>query len=132
MIEVGEYKVKEGLYYTKDHEWAQVLDDGTVLVGITDYARRSWATLPTSSSRRSARKSAGGATFSVRLRASRPLARSTPPPSAVKSSRSTRPSRTAPSSSTKTPTRTGSPSSSQATLRKSLRSLWTPRPTPNT
>jgi len=40
MIEVGEYKVKEGLYYTKDHEWAQVLEDGTVLVGITDYAQK--------------------------------------------------------------------------------------------
>ncbi|MFA4639780.1 glycine cleavage system protein GcvH [Pyrococcus kukulkanii] len=40
MIEVGEYKVKEGLYYTKDHEWAKVLEDGTVLVGITDYAQK--------------------------------------------------------------------------------------------
>lgn len=40
MIEVGEYKVKEGLYYTKEHEWAQVLDDGTVLVGISDYAQK--------------------------------------------------------------------------------------------
>ncbi len=40
MIEVGEYKVKEGLYYTKTHEWAQVLEDGTVLVGITDYAQK--------------------------------------------------------------------------------------------
>ncbi len=40
MIEVGEYKIKEGLYYTKDHEWAQVLEDGIVLVGITDYAQK--------------------------------------------------------------------------------------------
>ncbi len=40
MIEVGEYKVKEGLHYTKDHEWAQVLEDGTVLVGISDYAQK--------------------------------------------------------------------------------------------
>ncbi len=40
MIEVGEYKVKEGLYYTKDHEWAQVLEDGTILVGISDYAQK--------------------------------------------------------------------------------------------
>ncbi|MDI3476299.1 MAG: glycine cleavage system protein [Thermococcaceae archaeon] len=40
MIEVGEYKVKEGLYYTKDHEWVQVLEDGTVLVGISDYAQK--------------------------------------------------------------------------------------------
>ncbi|QDA32539.1 glycine cleavage system protein GcvH [Thermococcus indicus] len=40
MIEVGEYRVKEGLYYTKDHEWVQVLEDGTVLVGISDYAQK--------------------------------------------------------------------------------------------
>jgi len=40
MIEVGEYKVKEGLYYTKDHEWVQVIEDGTVLVGISDYAQK--------------------------------------------------------------------------------------------
>ncbi|WP_297503985.1 glycine cleavage system protein GcvH [Thermococcus sp.] len=40
MIEVGEYKIKEGLYYTKDHEWAQVLEDGTVLIGISDYAQK--------------------------------------------------------------------------------------------
>jgi glycine cleavage system H protein len=40
MIEVGEYRVKEDLYYTKDHEWAKVLEDGTVLVGITDYAQK--------------------------------------------------------------------------------------------
>ncbi|WP_188203160.1 glycine cleavage system protein GcvH [Thermococcus camini] len=40
MIEVGEYRVKEGLYYTKDHEWVQVLEDGTVLIGISDYAQK--------------------------------------------------------------------------------------------
>ncbi|NPA47300.1 MAG: glycine cleavage system protein GcvH [Thermococci archaeon] len=40
MIEVGEYKVEEGLYYTKDHEWVKVLDDGTVLVGVSDYAQK--------------------------------------------------------------------------------------------
>ena len=40
MIEVGEYRVKEGLHYTKDHEWVQVLDDGTVLIGISDYAQK--------------------------------------------------------------------------------------------
>ena len=27
--------------YTKTHEWAKLLDDGTVLVGITDYAQDS-------------------------------------------------------------------------------------------
>ncbi|NJE29738.1 glycine cleavage system protein GcvH [Thermococcus sp. 18S1] len=40
MIEVGEYRVKDGLYYTKDHEWVQVLEDGTVLIGISDYAQK--------------------------------------------------------------------------------------------
>jgi len=40
MIEVGEYRVKEGLYYTKDHEWVQPLEDGTALVGISDYAQK--------------------------------------------------------------------------------------------
>ena len=40
MIEVGEYLVKEGLYYTKDHEWIEVLEDGTVLEGISDYAQK--------------------------------------------------------------------------------------------
>ena len=40
MIEAGESKVKEGLYYTKDHERAQIMEDGTVLVGISDYAQK--------------------------------------------------------------------------------------------
>ena len=40
MIEAGESKIKEGLYYTKDHEWAQIMEDGTVLVGISDYAQK--------------------------------------------------------------------------------------------
>lgn len=31
--------VKEGLKYTKEHEWVQVLDDGTAIVGITDFAQ---------------------------------------------------------------------------------------------
>jgi glycine cleavage system H protein len=34
-----EYKVEEGLYYTKEHEWAKKLDDGNVAVGISDYAQ---------------------------------------------------------------------------------------------
>ena len=35
-----EYAVLEGLYYTEEHEWAKVLDDGTVVVGICDYAQK--------------------------------------------------------------------------------------------
>jgi glycine cleavage system H protein len=34
-----EYKVEEGFYYTKEHEWAKVLDDGNVAVGVDDYAQ---------------------------------------------------------------------------------------------
>jgi glycine cleavage system H protein len=29
----------EGLSYTKEHEWVEKLDDGTVRVGITDFAQ---------------------------------------------------------------------------------------------
>ncbi|MBN1945622.1 MAG: glycine cleavage system protein GcvH [Bradymonadales bacterium] len=32
-------KVPEELLYTKDHEWARNRDDGSVMVGITDYAQ---------------------------------------------------------------------------------------------
>lgn len=32
-------KVKANLYYTKDHEWIDILDDDTAYVGITDYAQ---------------------------------------------------------------------------------------------
>ncbi len=34
-----EYKVEEGVYYTKEHEWAKKLGDGNVAVGIDDYAQ---------------------------------------------------------------------------------------------
>lgn len=34
-----QYKVEEGIYYTKEHEWAKKLDDGKVAVGVTDYAQ---------------------------------------------------------------------------------------------
>ncbi|HUS77570.1 MAG TPA: glycine cleavage system protein GcvH [Patescibacteria group bacterium] len=36
-----EYVVADGLYYTEEHEWAKVQEDGTVLVGITDYAQKA-------------------------------------------------------------------------------------------
>jgi glycine cleavage system H protein len=35
-----EYKIPDGLYYTEEHEWARRLDDGTVAVGVTDYAQK--------------------------------------------------------------------------------------------
>ena len=34
-----EYKVEEGIYYTKEHEWVKKLDDGMVAVGVDDYAQ---------------------------------------------------------------------------------------------
>ena len=34
-----EYKIDEGVYYTKEHEWARKNDDGTVSVGVDDYAQ---------------------------------------------------------------------------------------------
>ncbi len=40
-----EYEVREGLYYTQDHTWAEVLPDGTVKVGITDYAQKQLKTV---------------------------------------------------------------------------------------
>jgi len=36
---MARYEVPDGLYYTREHEWAKVLEDGTVLMGITDYAQ---------------------------------------------------------------------------------------------
>lgn len=33
--------VRPDCHYAKTHEWAQLLPDGTVLVGITDYAQNS-------------------------------------------------------------------------------------------
>ena len=36
---IDEYKILEDLYYTKDHEWVKKLDDGTVLIGVADYAQ---------------------------------------------------------------------------------------------
>ena len=36
---IVEYKIEEGLYYTKEHEWAKKLDDGNVAVGVDDYAQ---------------------------------------------------------------------------------------------
>ena len=35
-----EYEVEDGLHYTEEHEWAKVLDDGSVLIGVTDYAQK--------------------------------------------------------------------------------------------
>lgn len=38
---MAQFKTPENLLYSKEHEWAEFLDDGTVRVGITDYAQYS-------------------------------------------------------------------------------------------
>jgi glycine cleavage system H protein len=35
-----EYEIPDGYLYTEEHEWAKVQEDGTVLVGVTDYAQK--------------------------------------------------------------------------------------------
>ena len=35
-----EYEIQDGYYYTTEHEWAKVQEDGNVLIGITDYAQK--------------------------------------------------------------------------------------------
>ena len=35
-----EYKIDEGVYYTKEHEWARKNDDGIIVVGVDDYAQQ--------------------------------------------------------------------------------------------
>lgn len=34
-----EYKIEEGFYYTKEHEWAKKVSDSLVIVGVDDYAQ---------------------------------------------------------------------------------------------
>ena len=36
-----EYEVEEGLHYSEEHEWARVLDDGSVVIGVSDYAQKA-------------------------------------------------------------------------------------------
>jgi glycine cleavage system H protein len=37
MVEIEGYDLPEELYYTKDHTWARIEDDGTVTVGLDAY-----------------------------------------------------------------------------------------------
>ena len=32
-------KIVKGLYYSESHEWVKVMEDGSALIGITDYAQ---------------------------------------------------------------------------------------------
>jgi glycine cleavage system H protein len=35
-----DYDIPEGFYYTEEHEWAKLESDGTITVGVTDYAQK--------------------------------------------------------------------------------------------
>ena len=41
----SEYEVRPSLYYTENHTWAQVMPDGLVKVGVTDYAQKMLRTV---------------------------------------------------------------------------------------
>jgi len=36
-----EYVVPDGLYYSGEHEWVKVQEDGTVVIGVSDYAQKT-------------------------------------------------------------------------------------------
>ena len=36
-----EYNIPEGLLYTEEHEWARLESDGSVTIGVTDYAQKA-------------------------------------------------------------------------------------------
>jgi len=40
MVEIGEYEVREGLYYHKEHFWVKI-EDGLVRFGATDYGQKA-------------------------------------------------------------------------------------------
>ena len=37
---IGEYEIREGLYYTKEHEWLKI-ENENCRVGISDYAQKT-------------------------------------------------------------------------------------------
>ena len=39
-MNIGDYEVIEGLYYSKEHEWVRIIDEKTAEIGITDYAAK--------------------------------------------------------------------------------------------
>jgi len=40
LVKIGDYELKEGLYYSKDHLWVSVEKD-LARIGVTDYAQKS-------------------------------------------------------------------------------------------
>src|SRR5660397_65521 len=41
MVEIEGYKLPDELYYTKDHTWARIEDNGTVTVGLDAYGTKA-------------------------------------------------------------------------------------------
>ncbi len=41
MVEIEGYDIPDDLYYTKDHTWARVEDDGTITVGLDAYGAKA-------------------------------------------------------------------------------------------
>jgi glycine cleavage system H protein len=41
MVEIEGYKLPDELYYTKDHTWARIEDNGTVTVGLDAYGAKA-------------------------------------------------------------------------------------------
>ena len=41
MVETGDYNFPDDLLYHKEHAWARIEDDGTVTVGLNDFAQQS-------------------------------------------------------------------------------------------
>jgi len=39
-VRIGEYEIREGLYYTKEHEWLKI-ENENCRVGISDYAQKT-------------------------------------------------------------------------------------------
>ena len=38
-------EIKKGLFYSETHEWVEFLDDGTALIGLTDFAQKALTAL---------------------------------------------------------------------------------------
>ena len=41
MVEIEDYKLPDELYYTKDHIWARIEDNGSVTVGLDEYGAKA-------------------------------------------------------------------------------------------
>ena len=39
-MNIGDYEIIKGLYYSKEHEWVRIIGEKTAEIGITDYAAK--------------------------------------------------------------------------------------------